>query len=247
MAALLAVGQDATLSHGSAAHLWNLIPSPPNPVHITIPPHRTAHRPNLAIHRSSLAQRDTRHRHDLALTSPPRTILDLAATWDDLESLVAEANYRRLASEEELRAQLDRHPHKPGSRKLRAVLDVSGGPQRTRSPAERNMLRLLREAGISGFEANARIHGYEVDLLFRDHDLAVEIDGYDAHSGRVAFERDRLKRATLTSRGITVMPITGRQIGDDAPGVLARLRGALATPESARSAWSRRPRARRRP
>jgi very-short-patch-repair endonuclease len=246
MAALLAVPH-ATLSHASAAHLWNLIPSPPNPVHITIPPHRTAHRPTIAIHRSNLEQRDIRHRQDLALTSPPRTILDLAATWDDLESLVAEATYRRLASDHELRAQLDRHSHKPGSRKLRAVLDAPGGPQRTRSPAERTMLRLLREADITGFEANARVHGYEVDLLFRDHDLAVEIDGYDAHSGRVAFERDRLKRATLTSRGITVMPITGRQIRDDAPGVLARLRGALATPASARSAWSRRPRARRRP
>ncbi len=90
------------------------------------------------------------------------------------------------------------------------------------------MLRLLRGAGITGFEANARIHGYEVDLLWRDLGLAVEIDGYDAHSGRVAFERDRLKLATLNAHGLTVMPVTGRQLRVDPAGVLSRLRRALA-------------------
>jgi very-short-patch-repair endonuclease len=90
------------------------------------------------------------------------------------------------------------------------------------------MLRLLRRAGITGYEVNARIHGYEVDLLWRNERLAVEIDGYDAHSGRVAFERDHLKLATLTAKGLIVMPITGRQIGDDPMGVVRRLRRGLA-------------------
>jgi very-short-patch-repair endonuclease len=56
----------------------------------------------------------------------------------------------------------------------------------------------------------------------------IEVDGYDAHSGRVAFERDRLKAATLRAHGIAVMPITRRQLRDDAEGVLGRLLGALA-------------------
>ena len=85
------------------------------------------------------------------------------------------------------------------------------------------MLRLLRGAGITGYEANARIHGYEVDLLWRDLGLAVEIDGYDAHSGRVAFERDRLKISTLTAHGVRVMPVTGRRIRDDPEGVVRRI------------------------
>jgi very-short-patch-repair endonuclease len=55
----------------------------------------------------------------------------------------------------------------------------------------------------------------------------VELDGYDAHSGRLAFERDRLKIATLKARGVDVMPITPRQLRDDPEGVLARLRAAL--------------------
>jgi len=110
---------------------------------------------------------------------------------EELEWTVAEAAYRKLASDAELRAQIERNEGRRGVAKLRRVLDLPGGPRRTRSPAERQMLRLLRRAGISGFETNARLHGYEVDLLWREEGLAVEVDGYDAHSGRVAFERDR--------------------------------------------------------
>ncbi len=65
------------------------------------------------------------------------------------------------------------------------------------------MLRLLGRAGISGFATNAWIHGYEVDFLWRGIGVAVELDGWDGHSGRVAFERDRLKIARLSARGIT--------------------------------------------
>jgi very-short-patch-repair endonuclease len=85
------------------------------------------------------------------------------------------------------------------------------------------LLRLLRERGIDGFETNAKIHGYEVDFLWRDCNLAVEVDGYDAHSGRAAFEHDRLKAATLRANGTGVMPITGRQIRSDAEGVIDRI------------------------
>lgn len=85
------------------------------------------------------------------------------------------------------------------------------------------MVRLLRRAGIDGFETNARIHGYEVDLLWRDLGVAVEIDGYQAHSGRIAFERDHLKLATLKAHGLDVVPVTPRQVRTDPQGVLARL------------------------
>jgi very-short-patch-repair endonuclease len=83
------------------------------------------------------------------------------------------------------------------------------------------MLRLLRRAGVTGYETNARIHGYEVDFLWRETHVAVEVDGYDAHSGRIAFERDRLKAATLNAHGLRVMPITPRQLRDD-PGRSSR-------------------------
>jgi very-short-patch-repair endonuclease len=230
-AALLACSRSAVLSHRTAASLWELIAYPAAAeVCVTIPPARTATRPALQVHRARLERREIRRRHGLALTSPPRTVLDLAASLDEveLEFLVAEAHFRGLAREPELRAVLARYPPRPGTRVLRAVLDLPDGPQRTRSGGERAMLGLLREAGITGFECNARIHGYEVDFLWRQRGLALEVDGWDGHSGRVAFERDRLKAATLSAHGVAVMPVTGRQIRDDPSGVLARLVGALA-------------------
>jgi very-short-patch-repair endonuclease len=145
----------------------------------------------------------------------------------ELERLVAEANYRRLASETELRDQLTRSPGKHGAARLGRVLDLPGGPRRTRSRGERWFLRALRDRGIESYEVNGRIHGYEVDFLWRDHNLVVEVDGYDGHSGRAAFERDRLKVATLRANGVSVMPVTGRQLREDLEGVLDRLLRAL--------------------
>jgi very-short-patch-repair endonuclease len=145
-----------------------------------------------------------------------------------LESVVAEAEFRRIASQAELGAQIEGNEGKRGVAKLRRVLDIPGGPKRTRSSGEQAMLRLLRRAGIDGYETNARIHGHEVDFLWLSESLVVELDGWDGHSGRVAFERDRLKIATLTAHGLTVIPVTGRQLRDDPTGVVHRLKRALA-------------------
>lgn len=200
-----------------------------HPVTVTVPPGRCRRRPGLEIHREALARRDLRRRRGLLVTSPPRTILDLAAMLDtdELEHVVAEAQYRRHATERELREQLERNAGRRGVVALRAILDLPGGPMRTRSPAERRMLHLLRSGGFAGFETNARIHGYEVDVLWRELDFAIEVDGYDAHAGRLAFERDRLKIATLKARGLDVMPVTGRQLRDDPAGVEERIRAAI--------------------
>jgi len=99
------------------------------------------------------------------------------------------------------------------------------------------MLALLRREGIEGFELNARIHRYEVDILWRSELFAVEIDGYAVHSGRIPFERDRLKIATLEAHGLTVMPVTPRQIREQPRGVLDRLVRGLER-SRARSRWA---------
>jgi very-short-patch-repair endonuclease len=112
--------------------------------------------------------------------------------------------------------------------KLRRVLDLPGGAKPTRSLGEHAMVRLLRRAGIDGLEANARIHGYEGDFLWRGAGVALELDGREAHSGRLAFERDRLKIARLSAHGLTVIPVTGRQLRDEPDGVARRLERALA-------------------
>ena len=230
VAACLACGPGAVISHRSAAALWGLVPYPTKArPWVTVPsPVRRVH-PGIEVRRATIASTDIRHHRGLPVTSPPRTILDLAPALEleQLESAVAEAQYRGLATGGELATQLDRNRGRPGSPALASILDLPDGGQRTRSPAERMMLRTLREEGIEGYELNARIHGYEVDVLWRAERLAVEIDSYAAHSGPVAFERDRMKVATLESHGIMVMPITPRQLRDDRQGAIARLRETL--------------------
>jgi very-short-patch-repair endonuclease len=224
-AAVLACHGHATISHESSAVLWELTPyRAPTPIRVTVSPERRLDRLNLHIHRATLAPGDICRRHGLPLTSPPRAILELAGSLElgELEHLIAEAHYRKLASDAELRQQVARNPGRRGVRRLRAVLELPGGPRRTRSPAERELLGLLRRANVTGYETNARIHGFEVDFLWRKQRLVVEVDGFDGHCGRVAFERDRLKAATLIARGLRVMHVTGRQVRRDPDGVLAR-------------------------
>lgn len=231
MAALLAYRLAAVLSHPSAAALWALLPYPATaPAWVTIPPERDARRPRIRAVRARLESQDVRRRHGMRLTSPPRTILDLAGLIEDpyeLERIVADAAYRRLASEAELRDQLERNPGKRGAARLRRVLDLPGGPKRTRSPAERALLRLLRRRGIAGFRTNARVHGYEVDFYWPRQQVVVEVDGWEAHSSRKAFEDDRLKAARLQAHGIAVMRVTGRQLDRDPDGAIARLVATL--------------------
>jgi hypothetical protein len=160
MAALLACGPTAILSHQTAASLWRLISSPaPGDICVTVAPGRSAARPNLEIHRARIDRRDVRNRHRMPLTSPPRTILDLACICgdDELERLVAEAHYPPAGVRG--RAPRPARPlrRKRGASKLRSIIDLPGGPQRTRSPAERQLVRLLREAGMTGFECNRQL------------------------------------------------------------------------------------------
>lgn len=230
-AALFACRPDAILSHLTAAAMWRLRSYGAGaPIWITVPHRRRPVRTNVLIRRAEVLRADVRVRHGLQLTSPPRTVLDCAAVLDDpyeLEGLVAEASFRRLASDEELSHQIARNQNRPGVPALREILTVPGGPQRTRSGGERVFLQLLRREGFKGFEANAEAHGWEVDFLWRDLSFGVELDGWDGHSGRVAFERDRLKWAELEAQGVTLMPITGHQVMRDTAGVVARLRAAL--------------------
>lgn len=231
-AALFACGPSAVLSHRSAVVLWRLaeksaahrVPS------VTVPTAKRIRRPGLELHRASLEPRDFRSRYGLRLTSPPRTLLDMAALLDDpyeLEALVAEASYRNLASEHELHEQIERNRRRPGVPALRRVVAIPGGPQRTRSKGERQFLRLLRSHGINGYEANSKIYGWEVDFLWPELSFGVEVDGWDGHKGRAAFERDRLKWAELKAQGVDLMPVTGRQMRDDADAVIGRLESAL--------------------
>jgi hypothetical protein len=127
----------------------------------------------------------------------------------DLESVVAEADFRGLASQAELRAQVEGNEGRRGVAKLRRVLGLPGGPRRTRF-AGRNSDGAASPGGRNERLRDQRPDSrYEVDVLWRSEQVAVEIDGWDAHSGRLAFERDRLKTAELSARGLMALESRG--------------------------------------
>jgi very-short-patch-repair endonuclease len=232
MAAVLACGDGAVLSHGSAGALWRVVPKQADePLDVTVATTHTRHRAGIRIHRTTALQADevTRVRR-IRLTLPARTLLDLAAELParELEQALAQAERRNLVTRSKLGALLARYPVRPGTAKLRELLDRPGRPAFTRSEAEERFLDLIRRANLPAPETNVALHGYEIDFLWRQHALAVEIDGFVFHGDRDAFEADRRRDADLAARGIQVMRVTWRQIADEPEAILVRLAQALA-------------------
>jgi len=148
------------------------------------------------------------------VTSPARTILDLAgcSTARELEQAVGEAFALRLTSRPALVVMIERHPRRPGLRALRALLDAERPPARTRSPAEERLLTKIRAARLPEPEVNARLGRWEIDFLWREQRLVVEVDGYASHSSPRAFERDRRKTIELQAAGLTVRRISAASV-----------------------------------
>ena len=105
---------------------------------------------------------------------------------------------------------------------------VEAGRAFTRSEAELKMLRLIRSADLPTPRVNARVAGYEVDFLWPDQRLVVEVDGHAYHANRRAFERDRERDAALAAAGITVVRVTWRQLAGAPEAIVARIASAVA-------------------
>jgi very-short-patch-repair endonuclease len=218
VAAVLAVGRDAAISHRSAAELWELLPPSEHPIDVTVTEGHPHDRRGIRIHRS----RSLLHSlHDgVRVTTPLRTLEDLTvtATRSDIERAVEEAQVRRLVT----RGEVERLRGRAGA--------AARGhePSLTRSEAERRLLRLVRAADLPAPHTNARIGPFEVDFLWPDERVIVEVDGFAFHSTRAAFERDRVRDRALQTAGYTVLRITWRQLVHESAAVIAALAAALA-------------------
>jgi very-short-patch-repair endonuclease len=258
MAAVLACGPTAVLSHRSAAALWNLLPSPHGragppmlPVEVSIcRSTRGVAATGILAHRvTTLGPGDRTIREGIPVTTPARTLLDLATlaarsperadrrplppvTYRDLERAVAKAGREGLASPADLRGHLAASPRRRGAGPLRRMLDQEGGPAFTRSEAEARLLDLVRRARLPPPRTNARVGGLEVDFLWREAGLAVEVDGYAFHASLERFEGDRVRDADLAARGILVIRVTWRQIRDEPAAVIGRVARALGRAEA---------------
>jgi very-short-patch-repair endonuclease len=233
MAAVLACGEGAVLSHRSAAELWRLVPCPAHdrPVDVTVPAAGGRRRPGIRVHRVRYLQRDETTRvKSIPITTPTRTLVDLAAelTSSELQQAVAQAETRNLTSGRRLLALLARYPRRPGTPALRALLRSYDRPALTRSAAEDRFLALARRAQLPAPDVNVALGSYEVDFLWRDERLVVEVDGFAFHASRAKFEADRRRDAELAAQGFQVMRVTWRQIIDEPEAMLVRIAQALA-------------------
>ncbi len=230
MAAVLLFSGDAVASHRAAGALWGMLEEPLSRPEVTVVGRGAHALSGVRVCRvAALERRDVRWRRDLPVTSPARTVVDLAALLGalELENVLAVCLHKRLASLREIREASGRVPRSPGAGTLRRLLDQSGFA-RTRSYYERKLLELIAGAGLPRPLTNWKVAGREVDMLWQDKRLILEFDGFLYHGDRRAFELDRRRDQDLVAAGYRVIRVTARQLEHEPYAVIARLAAALA-------------------
>jgi very-short-patch-repair endonuclease len=232
LAAVLACGEHVWVRRRSALGLLAVIPRWPGDVEVTVRREHAVKRSGIAVHRvAELPAIGHGTQDGIPIIAPALALMEFAtvATDDQLERAISEAYALKLVSEPELRAVIGRHPFQAGVAALRAELDRAGGPMWTASKAERLMKELLRKAGLPMPQTRERVAGHMADFLWRQFQLIVEVDGYQYHGHRYAFERDRRRDQAHISVGYRVIRFTWRQLNDDPLHVIAVIARAIGT------------------
>lgn len=236
LAAVLALGEGAVLSHVSAAALWGIRHSSSAYVHVTVPTAAgRSPRRGVIVHRSlTLAADDADGVQGIAVTSVSRTLLDLAGmlTPTRLERAVERSLALRLFDLRAVEAVLAANRRRRGAAALEQIVHtIHAEPSLTRRELEALMLDLCDAHGIERPEVNVLVDGLEVDFLWRAQRLIVETDGREDHETPVAFQRDRERDERLTVLGYRVVRFTYRRVVDHPAAVAATLRALLAANE----------------
>jgi hypothetical protein len=232
MAAVLAFGPDAVLSHRSAAQLWGLVPRSSIVAEVTRPG-RVA-RPHLVAHQGVLLGDEVVRLRGIPVTSVPRTMFDLAATRSEREVERAwnEMEVRGFRDRLSVPHLLQRYPGRKGSLVLARLAERKELPVGiTRNDLEEGFLALVDRFGLPRPRMNAHLavrdRFYEIDCLWEDQRVAIELDGGAAHKTTKAFHDDRERDRSLTAEGFTTARITWDHIQDTPQEVAADLRRIL--------------------
>jgi very-short-patch-repair endonuclease len=230
-AAVLQLKGDAVLAGAAAAYVWKICDEPPAAVDVLLAERGARDLENVTIHRvSGLEKRDVRWRNGLPVTSPARTLVDLAAsaTEAELESALAMARRKGLLRDHELSDVIARvPPKKPGLWRLQALRERP--PETlaaTRSRYERLFRELLKSANLPGPQVNHPLQRHECDFVFEAFKLIVEVDGWAFHKDR--WKQDAARDARLAAGGYTVIRIPATRLDDEPLAVIAELAAALA-------------------
>ena len=227
MGAVLACGAGAVVSHRTGAELFGWLDPSGGPVHISIPGRCRRQRDGIRLHRPrTLEPADVGRVHRvIPVTSPIRTVLDVAATepFADTERATQQALTQKLVTPAQLRERLN---GQRGAKALEAILAAPRGS--TESDTEDRIWALIVKAGMRRPERNAWLHGFKVDFLWRDERLVVEADSVAYHSLRANVEADRRRDAKLRAHGYDVLRFTWTQVAHEPEVVIAGIAAALA-------------------
>jgi hypothetical protein len=226
MAAVLACGPGAVLSHLAAAALWAVRGG--SRVEVTVPRGRKA-RPGIKLHYANLPADEVTVHHGIPVTTIARTHLDLSALVqrDELRGAFRQAEQLRLTDPLGVKALIERYPRKPGIPILRAVFEEAQlGLGIVRSELEERFQAFLNP-GLPKPLTNVLIEGIEVDCVWLDQRVIVELDGRSTHDTQDAFEQDCARDRRLEAAGWRVVRVTWRQLHDTPAELEADLRRLL--------------------
>jgi predicted transcriptional regulator of viral defense system len=236
LAAVLACGPRAVLSHRSAAALHGIRRDSRAKTDVTLASPSARSRPTIDVHRSStLEAADITTVDDIPCTTVARTLVDIGdvVSRRAVERAVDRAEVLRAFDGKAVHEALERAGRRRGAATLRAVLESYEEPTLTERQLEERFLALCRHASLPSPAVNAWITlpdgiAYKADFLWRAERLIAETDSRGFHSHRAAFEHDRLRDQRLTLAGYTVVRFTWRQVGREPRRVAEALRGLLA-------------------
>jgi len=227
MAAVLACGEGAFLSHSGAAALWRIGSEQSGLVEVSLPSSSRRRRPGIRIHRrpSLNLQRDLTREYGIPVTTPIQTLIDMSLRLDrpGVERMINEADKYNLTHPPQLREALDARAGEPGVARLRHILDRRTF-RLTKEELERRFLPLAREAGLLAPLTGQWVNEFEVDFYWPDLGLVIETDGLRYHRTPAEQAPDRLRDQTHTAAGLTPLRFTHEQVRYEPEHVLAVLR-----------------------
>jgi Transcriptional regulator, AbiEi antitoxin/Protein of unknown function (DUF559) len=230
IAAVLACGDGAALSHRDAAAAEGIRQCNRRVFEVTVPRKQRA-RPGIELHYARLPSDEVTTVRGIPATTVSRTLLDLAAVCPrrEVEKAMKEAEVARLTSPLSLPQLVARHPGHRGTPTIRAILtSLAAGEEITREEVVALFLSLIDGANLPRPELNRWIAGHECDCAWPRERVMAELDGYAVHGTRQSFESDRERDRALQAMGWRVVRITWRQLCDSPEAVVRDVRALLA-------------------